>query len=318
MTGRGYKHTYTHSVYHSRGAMIRRDKVWEGVKSRGCFICGKTLDRKITIKGNPEGIYQWLRRKTCGYERDEFNKLKKTECLLAYQSGELNGNYKGLMDRKCRLCGKKGLSYVCKDKKLTELCFKCYAENRPPAYNKREDEIYPCTACGKDVVSRFKNTGHFRYKKNGKIFCSKHCANITRDRKRIPITCIVCGKIKFLVPYRAKNRRTCGLICNGKLGGDKRKIWFSKEENKKLFQEAQKARRQGKYCNCKLCGKEFYLYPSTRNTGKWCSKECELEGSRKWVNCIQCTDEFQVRNSEIKKIRRCENCRNNKSNLIKI
>src|SRR3990167_8106373 len=141
MTGRGYKQTHTRSSYHSRGAMIRRDKIWEGVKSKGCFICGKTLERKITQKGYPEQISNWLRRKTCGYAINEFGKFKKTECLLKYQSGKYNGNYKGLMDRKCRLCGKKGLSYVCKKDKLPELCFRCHNLKgvRGESWNHRDD-----------------------------------------------------------------------------------------------------------------------------------------------------------------------------------
>src|SRR3990167_9647395 len=182
--GRGYKTQYTRSQY-SRGAMRVRDKIWENIVSPKCEICGLSILRKYYENGFVQRISNWLRMKTCGCVFSvEKNKYIPTECMKIWRSiPQNNGRYLGLMHRKCKFCGKMGLSYVSrlKGEKLTESCRKCADEHRI-AHNKKDTPHYNCFRCGKECVGRF--NGKYRYPKNGKTFCSMGCANKTRELKR--------------------------------------------------------------------------------------------------------------------------------------
>jgi len=181
MKNTGYKNTYTRSSY-SRGAMRTREKIWEGLKGRSCEICGKPLERKYTLHGI-ENIYRFLTRKTCGrIFDDKLGKYVNGECMKKYREiPENNPRYKGLMHRRCKICGKQGLSYVCTDEKLPELCIKCYQENRPTAYNFKGEFKRNCKYCEKEFSLRQNPRKSNRNKKGSidwdKVFCSKKCAN---------------------------------------------------------------------------------------------------------------------------------------------
>jgi len=209
----GYKQTYTHRDY-SRPRMILRDRVAEKFSAHSCEICGKALERKNTAKGQPESWTTYNKRRTCGKIFDGI-KWVPTKCYHEWRSNPVNNpNYKGLMHRACIDCGKQGLSYVSQDEKLPQRCRPC-AEKIAGGHNKKETPLFKCSKCGKDIIGRW--NGQMRYPRNGKTFCSNHCANTTRNLKRVDFECIVCHKIVSLQPNRAKIRKTCSLSCNGKL-----------------------------------------------------------------------------------------------------
>lgn len=217
MKSYGEHSNYTHKNY-TRGAGRTRDKSVEFIDAPHCEICGRNIPRKRYVSGVIQSVKYWKRMKTCGkvFSKKE-NKYIPSKCLKKWKSiPENNGRYLGLMHRKCKYCGKDHLSYVSRlqGEKLPEACKVC-SDKHHIANNKKETPVYHCFRCGGKIVGRYK--GKFRYPKNGKVFCSKSCANKTRDIKRIEIACVVCGKKMSLIPSMARTRKSCSLSCNGKI-----------------------------------------------------------------------------------------------------
>lgn len=218
--GRGYKQDYTRSAY-ARGAMHHRDKLAEKIDARDCEICGKRLERKRKLNGNYEQLANFYRRKTCGMEwSDEERKYVRGKCMIAWRKIPTNnGMYKGIMHRKCVVCGKDGLSYAAHGE-YPKKCRKCHDETRE-AHNRKPDEFIQCDNCGKYIPNRWSDGRLKHLKRSKNHYCGHKCANYASTRKlvkkKIEHKCIVCGKTTMVYPSRLKVKKTCSLSCNAKL-----------------------------------------------------------------------------------------------------
>ena len=223
-------------IEYSRIAVIDPERE---LSYRKCVICGAGLDRnfygirecKIGQKLYPylrwETTSRFLKRKTCS-----------KECKRQLQSGEGNSNYKGIMPR-CIDCGKK-IAYKGKKGNWTrcERCFNCFKKWA------KKTNYYANTPQAKYIAQKMRETkgiypeqlkpfgfqkGHPSWLK-GKKLSREYKKKISETRlkriaegkivfnkTRLPSRCIVCGKISFDVPYRAKKRRTCSFSCSGKV-----------------------------------------------------------------------------------------------------
>ena len=164
---------YSRKNYPSRGKKPERDYLSEYYLTQGfCEICGATLIRKTSPKGISEQWRRFLRRKTCGKVYNEKGGVELSFCLRKWMSiPENNGRYIGILHIPCSICGKQGLSYRNSGNKY-DMCGKCWNENRPSPWNKKDIPNFNCKLCGKDCVGRNMN-GKIKYTQ----FCSKLCSN---------------------------------------------------------------------------------------------------------------------------------------------
>jgi hypothetical protein len=227
----GFRQTYTHKKYHSRGAERNRDFVYEGIIAKTCLYCGKKLERKL-CKSGIESMRNFLRRKTCG-------KI----CQFRYFVGKNAGNYKGYMDICiCKDCGKRvGYPTIEQRKsgmvKRIERCRKCWYKYNKKFYwgsekNKKisSENAKKLWADGKLKASK-KLTTYWIGKKRGKM-SDKQKDRISKSRiKKIKdgtlvvsgrpskgtykINCLVCKKL-LEIPLWRKDVKFCGLKCVGK------------------------------------------------------------------------------------------------------
>lgn len=116
-------------------------------------------------------------------------------------------------------------------------------------------EQFICQYCGKE----------FEAKKSAKRkYCCKACSvaatkgkkNVKNTKEKVQVQCLICGKVEFVRPSRAKNYLTCSIECQH--------AYLSNKFNQKIS------------CQCAYCGKPLkvkpYKYHLTQNP--CCSKEC--------------------------------------------
>lgn len=300
---------WSRNNYPVRGVRKSRCKIVEASITGECIICGATLIRKEgKNKVGKITIEPWGRlsiRKTCGMLPNERGELKiKSKCLKEMAKEDRNGNYKGIMHIQCSVCKKQGLSYRNKDEKY-DMCIDCWNKNRPESPFKEDLKNIECLRCGKEISARWE-CGQKRY---GKSFCSKKCANNTRDLKRIKIECVVCKKEMLVIPYLSKKKKTCSLSCNGKLGGEAHKIWI--KENIDLYRKKRKASRKGRYNTCKICRNKYYIFPSQKKRN-YCSVECLSKSNRAEIECKKCYKLFSVPKCYKDRFKNCKECRKDK------
>lgn len=116
-------------------------------------------------------------------------------------------------------------------------------------------EKFICQYCGKEFEAK---------KSSKRKYCCKICStnaikgskNLKNSKEKIQVKCLICGKIEYVRPSRAKNYLTCSRKCQHE--------FLSQKFDKKIE------------CICSYCGKLFKLKPYTYNKVQHpcCSREC--------------------------------------------
>lgn len=118
-----------------------------------------------------------------------------------------------------------------------------------------------CQTCGKEFIPRNET----------RKFCSVKCAR--NQHPHVTRPCEICG-IDFTTPYRFREVRTCGPVCNG--------------------ERQSRATRNREVKQCLACNKDFTVVQSYKDDAKYCSYDCFLSTR-------------DTRQPDVKKI--CEGCK---------
>lgn len=114
-------------------------------------------------------------------------------------------------------------------------------------------KLAECKFCGKEFAAKPYEVAKY---------CSRKCfyEGFRRDcylrRKRVTLTCKVCGKKFEVVTSLVEKRKTCSRKCMG--------VWESRIPRTKSW----------KTMNCEVCGKEFHYYPRPKSRRRYCSSKC--------------------------------------------
>lgn len=104
-------------------------------------------------------------------------------------------------------------------------------------------------------------------------FCSRGCSNsfhkvgnTNNEKPKVGITCLNCGKVKYVTEYRSMGMKYCSRSCQGK-----HQVHDKSPNHKKTNVKSKKI--------CKYCEKEFEIYNCKlnkpgRNDGSFCSRSC--------------------------------------------
>lgn len=116
-------------------------------------------------------------------------------------------------------------------------------------------EKFICQYCGKEFEAK---------KSSKRKYCCKQCSseasknrrNLKNTKEKVQVKCVICGKVEFVQPCRAKTYLTCSKECQH--------IHLAQKFSKKIK------------CKCAYCGKSIELKPYKYNLvqNPCCSKIC--------------------------------------------